>query len=379
MKTIFSTIFALGVLHSGVLKAQLDSIYNQSKYRTYIVHTPTNYTSGKQYPLVLNFHGLNSTAASQQLYTQFNPISDTAGFIVVYPNGVNNTWNFTGFNGPDDVKFISALIDTLKKDFSINSSCVYATGMSMGAFMCYKLSCDLSSKIAAIAPVSGNMTTIQKNSCSQSKKIPVLHIHGTSDNVVSYNGQIGITDVPTTIDWWRQTNNCSSTPVVTAISNINTSDGATADRYYYKPMTSDSAEVIFYKVTGGGHTWPGAFPSSTQGNTCEDFSASAVIWAFFKKHCAMGTNSIKNDETTFELDLFPNPATDKLNFNITVDAAKERLRDITVFNTLGVKILAMNYSKEINSVNIAQLPEGIYFIGFRGEKSMTLRKFIKVR
>src|SRR6185295_8276969 len=133
--------------------AQVDSIYHEGGYRTFILHLPVTYNSLNSYPLILNFHGFGSNALEQELYTGFDAIADTAGFIVVYPQGINNAWNIsTGF--PDDVDFTSALIDSLKQDYSVDSLCVYATGMSMGGFMSYVLGCELSDKIAAIAPVA---------------------------------------------------------------------------------------------------------------------------------------------------------------------------------------------------------------------------------
>ena len=66
--------------------AQMDSIYDQSVYRTYIVHLPSGYSASNQYPAVINLHGLNSNAAQQQSYSQFDNVADSLGFIVVYPN-----------------------------------------------------------------------------------------------------------------------------------------------------------------------------------------------------------------------------------------------------------------------------------------------------
>src|SRR5688572_24937459 len=98
--------------------AQVDSIYDQGTYRSFILHLPTGYNPNKDYPLVLNFHGLGSRAIEQLLYTQFNDVADEIGFIVAYPEAINNSWDIFG---NIDVTFVSNLIDTLRDRYSINS------------------------------------------------------------------------------------------------------------------------------------------------------------------------------------------------------------------------------------------------------------------
>ena len=102
-----------------------------------------------------NMHGLGSNAFEQEIYTDFDSVADTAGIIVAYPNGIDETWNISSITGTDDVGFISALIDTINLQYSIDLNRVFATGMSMGGFMSYRLACELSGKIAAIASVAG--------------------------------------------------------------------------------------------------------------------------------------------------------------------------------------------------------------------------------
>ena len=155
--------------------------------RSYIVHTPTGYNASTKYPLVLNLHGLTSNASQQQSYTGMNAVADTAKFIVVYPDGVNNTWNSgVSTSTVDDVGFISALIDTMQKKFGVNANKVFSCGFSMGGYMSHRLGCQLSNKIAAIATVSGlNAVT---SSCTSTCPVPVLHFHGTSDGTVNYSG-----------------------------------------------------------------------------------------------------------------------------------------------------------------------------------------------
>lgn len=128
---------ALVVLVPGS-SAQLDSITDQGVYRTFITHLPSGYSPNNEYPILFSMHGLSSNAAQQQVYSAFDPIADTAGFIVVYPNGVSGSWDLNGA-GPD-VMFLSNLLDTMDARYSLNG-CLYYTGMSMGGFMTYVMGC----------------------------------------------------------------------------------------------------------------------------------------------------------------------------------------------------------------------------------------------
>ncbi len=240
MKTKFLLLFIF--IASASLSAQVDSIYHQGGYRTFIVHLPAGYNPSVSYPLILNFHGYGSNALEQELYSGMDAIADTAKFIVVYPQGINNAWNLaTG--APDDIDFAAVLIDSLRQMYSIDSGCVYSTGLSNGAFLSFNLACYHADKFAAVAPVAGNMASLQQAVCFPSKGMPVLEIHGTADAIVSYNGSTGIPTVPQTIDWWVTKNACNPTPVITSLPDINTTDGCTVQKYTYS-NGMDNSEVI---------------------------------------------------------------------------------------------------------------------------------------
>ena len=137
--------------------------------RNYLVHVPTAYQSGKKMPVVLAFaYACFMTAKVMEGFTGLNKKADDAGFIVVYPNGTGPnallyTWNSGGFapliaqNKPNDVEFIAKVLDDVETTFTVDTKRIYATGMSNGAMMCYRLAAELSDRIAAIAPVSGTM------------------------------------------------------------------------------------------------------------------------------------------------------------------------------------------------------------------------------
>lgn len=340
--------------------AQVDSIYHQGGYRTFILHLPSTYNAANSYPLILNFHGFNSNALQQELYTGFDAIADTAGFIVVYPQATSGAWNI-GPGLPDDVDFTSALIDSLKQDYAIDSSCVYATGMSLGGFMTYVLACELSDKLAAVAPVAGNMVITQQLNCFPVKGMPLLEIHGDADFVVSYNGAVGIPPVPETIAWWVSTNSCDTPGITTSIPDISPGDSCTATKTTYGNGI-DNSEVIHYRIAGGGHTWPGAIPVPLLGNTCQDFNASVEIWKFFKKYCAAFTAVDEMEGEDFTI--YPNPFTDEIFIGIQPQNLKQAT--MVIRNVFGQTVFSSEDNKLKNiftpTIDLRNLASGIYFL-----------------
>ena len=258
------------------------------------MHLPPSYSPSNSYPLVINMHGYGSNAVQEEGYTEMDAVADTANFIVVYPNGIANSWNSGqtwSYNpGINDVTFISALIDTMSANYSIDETMVYACGMSNGGYMSYRLACELENKIAAIASVTGVMSDSTYTACQTDRPVPILHMHGTIDPTVAYYGSPGNTAVETGIDWWVQNNNCPTPAVIDSLPDINTSDVSTVEKQYYGPC-DNSSEVILFKIIGGEHTWPGV--SFIIGVTNQDIEGSGEIWLFFRKHKMPGTINFK--------------------------------------------------------------------------------------
>ncbi len=258
--------------------------------RTYRLYVPSIYNGNQAVPLVFNFHGYTSSAFEQENYGDFRPIADTANFILVHPEGLNggtgNFWN--SFSTVDmsnyDYQFVSQLIDSLKIEFAIDEARIYSTGLSNGGFFCYDLACFMSEKFAAIASVSGSMISQHENLCNPTRKVPVMQIHGTADQVVTYSGTGGIiacVGAEALVSSWVERNECSTVASITNLPNSNVIDNSIVTHYVYEGANTS---VEFYKITAGGHTWPGAsFPVVGQ-NTNQDFSASKEIWRFFSQY-----------------------------------------------------------------------------------------------
>jgi polyhydroxybutyrate depolymerase len=266
--------------------------------RYFIVHVPKSYDKTKPMPLVLAYHGLGLPLAMMPSYCGLDATADKHAFIVVYPGGINTSWNAGGRKGPlaqvraDDVRFTVALLDELEKSLNIDKRRIYATGMSNGAMMCYKLANELSDRIAAIAPVSGAMTYAEITS---KRPVPVIHFHGTDDGVVPYadgrdmiGGLISFAPAPVTVAAWAKFDGCKSEPIETALPDKE-ADGTSVTKKDFG-SGKDGAEVVFYTIKGGGHTWPGVKPPVEKlsekflGATTYDINANEMIWEFFEKH-----------------------------------------------------------------------------------------------
>lgn len=239
----------------------------------------------------------------------FDKLSDKKGFVAVYPDGIGKNWNDgrkgeeTGYRAHkesiDDVGFISALIDALIKKLNIDPRRVYVTGISNGAIMSYRLACELTEKIAAVAPVAGSIPQNLYPSCSPSRPISVLAINNVNDPLVPFAGgditgpfgfkKLGkVLSTPETIRFWVNHDKCSSSPVVTYEPDKDPKDGTRVRKEVYR-NGKDGTEVVLYAIEGGGHTWPGGWqylPERTIGKTSRDIDANEVIWDFFEKHPA---------------------------------------------------------------------------------------------
>jgi polyhydroxybutyrate depolymerase len=262
--------------------------------RTYHVHIPPDYDPKKPTPVVLVFHGAGINGRIMRAYCGLDRKADEASFLAVYPDGTGAAgtflvWNAggpTGWGQADDVAFVAALLDDLAKTANVDGKRVYATGISNGAMMAYRLAAELSDRIAAIAPVAGTMVV---RKCAPARPVPVLHFHGTKDSLVPLAGLdklppwIPFRSVEGSVAAWVKVNGCKAEPETTLVAD-GKKDGLMVTRKTYAGGR-DSAEVVLYVIEGGGHTWPGR-PSLIDvfGKTARSISANDLMWDFFRRH-----------------------------------------------------------------------------------------------
>lgn len=248
---------------------------------------PESYDPARGAPLVLNFHGFSSAGWQQEILTGMSSQAATRGVLVAYPDGIATSWNAGDCCGTawidavDDVGYVRTLIDRIAEEWCVDPRRVYATGFSNGGFLSHRLACELSDRIAAIAPVSG-VIGIDPAGCVPPRPIPVLHIHGTSDPLVPYGGgtpvlpQLGVglvfRSVADTAKHWRTRNGCSGSETQFY------ANGDTACVEW--PDCSGGVRTALCTVDGGGHTWPSGLPIP-MGKTTKDLDATAAILDFF--------------------------------------------------------------------------------------------------
>ncbi|MBO9659654.1 MAG: hypothetical protein J7527_12600, partial [Chitinophagaceae bacterium] len=284
-----AVIFLGNTIAAASQKTIEGSIVFDGLSRSYSVYIPASYVKGQPVPLLFNLHGYGKDKDYQEEYRDFRPVADTAGFIIVHPNGTKERltqqrfWNFGSVMGSkvDDLGFLEALVDTLSKKISIDQARVYCTGMSNGTFMAYYLACK-SKRFAAIGGVSGGMSVKMFNDCDATDPVPVIQIHGTKDPINSYRGNWSSKGIEAVIEFWRAKNGCNPTAVTTSIPDLVPGDKCTAERIIYSGGTNGS-QVQLIKITGGGHTWPGLDKQGQLGKVCQDFDARLEIWRFFRQ------------------------------------------------------------------------------------------------
>ena len=280
--------------------------------RTYDLHLPKNYDLQKPTPVVLNFHGGGGSALGHAKLSRFNEASDKFGFIAVYPVGtrpdgkLNNKYQryWNPGDGPtgqintalkvlkaDDLKFTNMILDDLERRFNVDKTRIFATGLSNGATLVHRLGCDLSDRIAAIAPIAAPMWH-DPQSCHPQNPISVIYFHGTADVCAPYDGgpsqcEKGYANkgrvfpaATDTFNTWKEKNNCIGEPVVTYQKGEVTCET-------YKECR-EGAEVTFCSIEGGGHTWPGGTPYTIPGldigKVTQDIDANQAMWDFFQRH-----------------------------------------------------------------------------------------------
>ncbi|MFA7419979.1 MAG: PHB depolymerase family esterase [Melioribacteraceae bacterium] len=260
--------------------------------RFYTINLPKEYGELKSLPVIIAMHGGGGSGEQCEKDYDLNSTALPEKFAVVYPDGVRGdgllrvrTWNAGTCcedaveNNINDVKFISNLIEELTTKYKVDPKRVYLTGMSNGAMMAYRLACEISDKIAAIAVVSGTMTT--KNICKPNQVVPILHIHSERDKKVPPSGGKGIRgyyfpSVDSTLKEWATFDKCSAEPLVDKQKNYT--------KFVWK--NESSQEIIEYYLTkDGGHSWPGSKKSRLLADKpSKAIDANSLIVGFFKKH-----------------------------------------------------------------------------------------------
>ena len=274
----------LGIGHSANAQMQQTFEYGGVE-RTYYLDLPADLATGA--PLVFVLHGYGGSAWYIRNYSGWSTIAANEGVAVCYPQGTDDGggsphWNANlGISPTNDHGFLVALAQHLQETYSLNPDCTYSCGMSNGGYMSYSLACNNPETFRAVGSVTGAMSEYDFDNCDPGEVVPVIHLHGTADYVVSYNGGVdwgpwGDEGVPEIIDLWTGMMGTTEESE-TALPNLELIDLSSVEflRYYGAP---DGQEFHHYRVSGGGHDWFGVW-----GN--QDIQSTELLWDFFQSHC----------------------------------------------------------------------------------------------
>jgi polyhydroxybutyrate depolymerase len=239
--------------------------------RDYMIHVPASYTGKTRVSLLIDMHGSGQNAANQMGTSGWNGKADKTGFIVVYPNALNARWNAGTCCSPsveqkvDDVGFLRAVVQKVMKDGCIDAKRVYASGLSGGGLMSYRLACEAADVFAAVAPVSGATVF---SPCQPSAPVSVIAYRGLSDPLVPYNGGMPLRwyfqGAKADFDQWSMLDQCMG-PITMSHSICQT-----------KTQCGGSADVTLCSVNGGHVLYGDAANAGA--------AVPEVAWEIFQRH-----------------------------------------------------------------------------------------------
>lgn len=270
--------------------------------RYYFVHIPPQ--KQKTYALVINLHGGGGQGRGEEEFSEMDKTADRYGFYVVYPNGTGKlhdrllTWNaghccgYAYQHHIDDVGFIDRLLDVVIKQYPIDPTRVYVTGMSNGAMMAYYLAEKLPDRIAAIAPVAGGR---MPDTSKPLKPMPIMHFHSLDDPRALYHGGLGPAfpftnqrvqhpDIDAVLAAWARIDGCAPKPKQIAERSAHKGKTIqTAREYEYQRCKK--APLILWQLDKVGHVWPGGKQNYMQrvlGPSTKVINANVEMWQFFQ-------------------------------------------------------------------------------------------------
>ncbi|HYW24821.1 MAG TPA: PHB depolymerase family esterase [Terriglobales bacterium] len=268
-------------------RVALNTLRQGALTRSYRVYRPAALPSRPG--LVVVLHGADGSGQQVERQSGFDAQADRLGWIAVYPDGVEDGWEPFGcchHAGADDVAFIAQVVDGLERSDGVDPGRVYVTGISRGGMMAYRLACELSSRVAAIAPIEGNMADSAGSAgavpCRPDRPVSVLAIHGSDDLEIPIDGgrsklnleEVSYAPLTDVIADWRRLDACGTGDSVTDSGPSTTTEW----------RCEDASVVETLVIHGGGHTWPGAPLANLPWSPGGMVDASGVVADFFAAH-----------------------------------------------------------------------------------------------
>jgi len=264
-------------------------------------HRPQDYDGTRPAPLLVDLHAYTESAAVHAVFDGLAATADRHAFLLVTPAGSGDPpiWNAT--RSPlvtDDVGFIAELLHRVEATDCVDTNRVYVTGFSNGALMASLLACDLSTQIAAVAPVAG---VASPTDCPTTRPIPIVAFHGTADRILAYGGGTGrdgdrLMNTPSSVAVFKGLNQTSVPDAMAEWARRGACGGPMPDERIGADVVVHRwngcrADVELYTVEGGGHSWPGSLKYRAApgiGTTTLTVDANEVMWDFFRRHPLTG-------------------------------------------------------------------------------------------
>lgn len=253
--------------------------------RSAIYIHPTTYSTRTKVPMLVLLHPRTSNAEQMANLTRVMYLVRDAGIFVVLPNAIAGDWadDPAEANRPDDMGYITSVINRAVKRFPVNSRKVYMAGYSDGGQMTARFVCESPGKIAAAGTNASSIKNTLNRVCSPTLATPVVMINGTGDSVSPYAGMLGLMSAPDAARRWAQFNGCPTAPVRTALPDL-VADYTTTVVDEYSACASGGS-VALYTVSNGGHVWPGSpFNVASLGLVSYDIDATYAIWDFVRRY-----------------------------------------------------------------------------------------------
>jgi polyhydroxybutyrate depolymerase len=270
MKTVLVLTLGLLVLSAAAQSETLNrAITHDGKERTFRLTVPAA-AAGKALPLVIGLHYYPGSGRGFENLTGFSALAQREGFLIAYPDGLNDAFNaLMCCGGEDDVGFIRAMIDKIASEHKVDRRRIYATGISNGGDMTFRLAAELPGVFAAIAPVSGGMTGdwIEKKTGNlPTEPVSLLTFIGERDRYA--RAFIEGTE------FWSEKLNCATKASPVEGTTVQLRQGTCAD----------GSSVQIYVLPEMGHAWPGGIGAGSLAYGTSPFKATELIWEFFRRN-----------------------------------------------------------------------------------------------
>ena len=281
--------------------------------RQYTVYVPSTYDKETPTELIFVFHGGGSNNVNIENSVGYNEQAESGGFLVVYPLGSAEnasstepknqkaSWNGGPVTGGyaygqkvDDVKFVRKIVSEISNKYNIDSGKIFATGISMGGMLTYRLACEASDVFSAIAPV-GSVLAIPFDDCKPLLPVSIIHFHGTADKFVPYNGGDSSSSLPKILVVGGPYPSVADT--ITKFKTLNHTSAKAQEVYNYGDTSCNlyqtnnkQGEIELCTIQGGGHNWPGTnsdlgiLLGYILGKVSQDVSATERSIEFFDEH-----------------------------------------------------------------------------------------------